>query len=501
MKNQYCLIAVIALLLPLPGISQKKSKVKIIHAKKLTSAVADGKNVRKLVGDVIFEQDNVRMYCDSAYQYAGKNSFDAFGNIRIEQGDSLELTGELLKYNGNDKKAVLENNVTLREKGMTLTTGKLFFNLRENLAYYRNKAVIRDSVNKLISKQGYYYSRTEDMYFRDSVRLFNPRYTIYGDTLRYHSPSQIAYFYGPTRIISNTNYIYCENGWYDTRQDLSRFGKNAYLKSKGQYIFGDSLFYDRHAGFGKARKNIRVVDTAENIMIKGQFAEYFERKDETFITDSILVEKYYEDDTLYIHSDTLWALPDSSEDHRIFRAYYDVKTFSNKFQSKCDSLIYTFRDSIITLYRKPVFWINEYQVTGEMIKLFTTGSEINRIKVNNKGLIVYPSNSPGFNQIKGKDITGYLKNNELNRIWVEGNGQAVYYLKDEDGKYIGINKIESSNISMRVKDKKIYSLNFINAPDAIVHPIKDKAPEEMRLEGFQWRAAERPAGIRELYFP
>ena len=129
------------------------------------------------------------------------------------------------------------------------------------------------------------------------------------DTLRYNSISEIAYFFGPTTIqVKNEGtLIYCENGWYDTKNDISQFDKNAFLHSKEHTIRGDSLFYDKNKGYGQAFKNITATDTVENIIINGDYAEFFEENEITIITGNAMLTQVYDEDSLFLHADTLKA--------------------------------------------------------------------------------------------------------------------------------------------------------------------------------------------------
>ena len=234
--------------------------------------------MRRLLDSVIFKHNTTIMYCDSAWHYFKENKFEAFGNIHINKNDSLHLYGNHLNYLGNKGLALISGNIVIKDNTMTLTTDKVSYNLDNNVASYNNSATIKNKENTLKSKRGKYYSNLNKLEFKTDVELINPEYNIVSDTLIFNTLSEIAYFFGPTNITSDDNFIYCENGWYNTKTDLSRFSKNAYLENKDQKLFGDSLIYDRTKGYGLALKNITVLDTINNFIIKGEKAELFEKK-------------------------------------------------------------------------------------------------------------------------------------------------------------------------------------------------------------------------------
>ena len=286
--------------------AQKTKKIEILNANTFEYDQSLGLDARRLIGDVAFKHEDAIMKCDSAYMYSESNSMDAFGNVHINQGDTINIYGDTLKYNGNSKKAELLGNVRLIDRDMTLTTDHLNYDLKNSTAHYFGGGKIISSANQntLTSHQGYYYSKNKELFFKDSVVLINPEYEIYSDTLKYHTTTEISYFFGPTIIRGKDNLIYCENGWYDTQKDISQFKKNAYIITKEQKLQGDSLHYDRNKGIGKAFKNIQITDTVRKFIINGNYAIHYEKEDNSIITGNTMLTMILESDSLFLHADT-----------------------------------------------------------------------------------------------------------------------------------------------------------------------------------------------------
>jgi len=264
-------------------LSYSQKKIEIVHAGTLKSANNIANGAKRLIGDVQFKQDNALMFCDSAYFY-NDNSLDAFGHIHIQQGDSLNMYGDLLKYNGNTKKAIINNNVSVIKGDLQLFTEELNYDVSTGIGYYIVPAKIINKDNTLTSNTGYFFSKTNDLTFKNNVILTNPQFVINCDTMRYNTTSKITYFKGPTTIKSKENLIYCEDGWYNTDKDVSRFSKNSYILTKQQKMLGDSLHYDRKKGIGKALKNVQIIDTTQKMTITGDFAKYLEFEDVSIVT-------------------------------------------------------------------------------------------------------------------------------------------------------------------------------------------------------------------------
>ncbi len=451
----------------------------------------------RLLRHVIFRHKNTTMYCDSAYFYAAENSLEAFSNVHINHADSTQIYGDYLFYDGNTRKAKIKKNVSLNTFSTSLKSQSLEYDLQNNIGYYTHHADIISGENKLKSRVGIYYSRTSDYVFRDSVVVINPEYTIYSDTLRYNTVSHIAYFIGPTNIVSDTNTIYCESGWYNTRTNISFLKKNTRIENPVRTLTSDSIYYERETGYGEAFSTITLVDRDQNVILKGDYARINEQNETALLTDSALFIYITRDDSVYIHADTL-RMDSDSAGKKEFRLYYRVKLFKSNMQGKCDSLFYSSSDSIIRLFYSPVLWSGENQLSSEYIEIHIQNQQIHELHMRQLAFIVNQEDSVRFNQVKGKSMVCHFRNNDLYRIDVFGNGQTVYYAKDKED-IIGINKAESSNLIIFLKDNKVEEIRFINKPQASLYPLELAPPEEVILKDFKWSQKARPLNKEDIF--
>lgn len=508
------------------GFAQTK-KVELLHANSLEFDENIGKEVKRLIGNVSLKHENALMYCDSAYLYPN-NAIDAFSNVRIQQGDSVNIYSQFLKYNGNTRMAELQKNVRFIQKGTTLNTELLYYDMKTSIANYPNGGTIISKQNTLTSQFGYFNTKKSIYSFKKNVTLTNPQYVMTCDTLNFFSGTSTAYFLGPTEIKNADNYIYCERGWYNTDNDMAQFSKNAYILTSGQKMKGDTLFYDKTKDIGKAFGNVALIDTAQNIIVTGDYAIHNGKQETSVITGHALLKQYFDNDTLFLHADTLRSVDehpmkkvrslekgvesstsnsqlstlnyekDTSVTWKILYAYHKVKFFREDIQGSCDSLVHSEKDSIMRLYKKPVLWSEENQLTAEKVEIKTSNGEITNMFLQNTAFIISKEDSAKYNQIKGKQMTGYFKKNKLNKIFVEGNGQTIYFAKDKE-KLIGVNKAECSNLMIRVKENKADKIIFLKKPDATLFPMSDFTPEEFKLKDFVWRENERPLSMQDIF--
>lgn len=460
-----------------------------------------GNGAMRLIGNVQLAQGNVSMFCDSAYKYQN-NTLEAFGRVHIQQGDSLNMYGDFLKYDGNTKKAELQKNVFLTDNQLTLTTDIISFDVKTSIASYFTGGTIVNKENTLTSQIGYYNSNKKEFSFRKNVVLKNPQYVMNSDTLRYNTLTKTSYFLGPSTISSSQNFIYCENGWYNTSSDASQFSKNAYIINKNQKLYGDSLYYNRKTGYGKAVRNVHLLDTAQNINISGNLAEYFEKIDKSVITQNTLLTQKIENDTLFLHADTLMSVIESEKNdtlqYRIFKGFHKVKFFKSDIQGKCDSLAYSYKDSTMRMFYKPIIWSDKNQLTAERIDFNTSKKGINYIDLINTAFVVNQEDSSKYNQVRGKKMRGYFLENKLSKIKIEGNGQTIYYAKENE-ELIGVNKVDCSDIMIRLKDSKIDRITFLTKPDGAIYPLNEFQDKELRLKDFSWRNSEKPISKKDIF--
>jgi len=481
--------------------SQESKKVEILNADIVDyDEKLFGKDIKRLIGNVIFKHDNAIMKCDTALFNSTINNIKAYGNIHINQGDTLQLYGDSLFYFGNERLAKVRNKVRLVHLNATLTTNYLDYDRNTNIGYYYNYGKIVNKDNVLESQYGYYYSNYKDFVAVKKVILTNPRYIMNSDTLKYNIDNETAFFFGPTTIVNDSNLIYCENGWYNTKTEKSQFSKNSYLKSKSQTLKGDSMYYERNIGMGISWGNVSIVDTTENIILLGNYAEYFEEPERAFITDKAVFINYSEEDSLYLHADTLrlTTLSDSIGDYKFLTAYYGVRIFRYDFQADCDSLTYETRDSILRFYKDPVLWNEQNQLSSDFIVLFTKNNKPDYVELINSAMIISQEDTIRFNQLKGKNMTGYFNENELYKIEVIGNSQSIYYPKENDD-IIGVNQAESSNMDIYLKDKQIEKIIFHTKPTATMFTPNEIAPNELNLKDFKWLDSIRPKQMTDIF--
>lgn len=493
------LLSIIVLLISLLGHSQHK-QIKILHSDYTFTDEEKYPNAVVAMGNVMVEHEGATMQCKQALIYQKSNIIKAFGDVLINQGDTLTQSSKYVDYNGNTKIAKSWGKVILKDPKMTLTTDTLQFDRGQQLLYYDDHATITDFTNTLNSKIGKFYLKENKFEALSSVVITNPENTVNSDHLEYFTNTGKTYLFGPSTVKDSVNTLFCENGFHDTRTKISIFTKNSKITYKDRIIESDSIYYDEIKKYASANGNIKVTDTLNKTIVKGQYSEYFEALDSVYIVGKPYAINYQEKDSAYVHGDTLMITGKPQE--RIVRAYHRVKLFKSDVQGKCDSIFINEKLGITKMYRKPVLWNAKNQITGDTIQ-FQSNVETNKIdslKVyNNAFVISKDSVGDGYNQIKGKFLYGKFVRDTLDNVLVTGNGQMLNYNRDEKKELIGISKVICSDLSFRLAHGKLNEVKFITKPDGKTYPESQFPKEEDKLEGFEWREAERPLTWEDIF--
>lgn len=487
--------------LSVPGQSLQdpdKKRIDIEQADFLEFNEAIVANAQRLIGNVRIRHNEVLMWCDSAYAYNGTNRVDAFGNVHINQGDTAHLYADMIYYDGDRSFARAIKNVRLVNKSTTLFSDTVDYDLVPNMGYYDDNGKIIDSTNVLTSQIARYFVDEDIVYFYQNVVGYNDKYRLESDTVKYNTATGIFYIQGPTTIRDSVNTIYAEDGWYDSRTGEAQLLKNPLVYNEKQQMKGDVIDYDRNKGYGKARGMIEIIDIDNNIIVKGRNAWFDEITETAFITDSALFIMVSEGDSLFLHADTLKTVADTIPDEKIIKAFNGVRFYRTDLQGKCDSLVYFSRDSTIQLHREPVLWSEIHQMSADYIEMMTYNPAPDEVHLRNNAFIISRQDSVMFDQVKGKNMTGFIVNEQLDHIFVDGNGQTIYYARDK-GNIIGLNRAESSKLAIQFREGKAHRISFLGNPEGKLTPIPQLSDEERHLAGFDWKEKIRPLSREDIF--
>lgn len=480
---------------------QPKSKVYLIHSDLLRKD-ARHPDAQVVVGNVVFRHDSVYMYCDSAYYYDKISSIEAFSNVRMEQGDTLFLYGDHLYYDGNSQIAEMRMNVRMENRTTTLLTDSLNYDRVFNLGYYFNGGTLMDEQNVLTSDWGQYNPSTKQSVFNYDVELVNAQFTLTSDTLQYNTATKVANIVGPSDIWSDNNHIYSEKGTYNTFTGKALLLDRSILMNDGKQLTGDTLYYDRNNGLGEAFWNMELKDTINKNMMTGDYGYYNEKTKYAFATKRAVAIDYSQRDSLFLHADTLlmetFAL-DTDSMYREMRAFHKVRFYRVDLQGVADSLVFSSKDSCLTMYKDPILWNNNQQLLGEKVLMYMNDSTIDWAHIVNQALSVEALDSARYNQVTGKEMKAYFKNRQMYKTEVIGSVRVVYYPMDSDSTLIGMNVSETSKLDIYLVNQQLDKMVMSPKSNGTLYPMNQIPPGTDRLENFVWFDYIRPLNKEDIF--
>ncbi|MCP1382376.1 OstA-like protein [Runella salmonicolor] len=584
---------------------QGEEKVFLLGADSMTvMKMTDGSEVRRVVNKVVFRHKGALMYCNLAIHNVASNAIEAYGNVRIVQGDTITVTGDTLFYYGNSRLAkVMGKVVNLKDRKRTVTSTKIEYDMATGVAFYPNKGKIIDAENTLTSNIGYYDTRTKVSTYYTNVKLVNKKYTLTTDTLIYNSLTKIADFKSPTKVVSKEGTVIAKNGSYNTDTGESLFRTRTTIDNPDYTLTGDSLSFDNLNKKGFAKGKVEIVSKNDDTILNGDFGIYNGKLGISKVWGHALTRSVISKDTLFMTADTLYSIdiqPDTTtaaiskpnlsskqldknkvdadslakakpvvgfslkgrkssvflkeitpsnqanlakriavktkasadsllsilplpasgrelskpakdalvnqkadtsnaQKPRKLIGYKNVLLYKKDLQSRCDSLIYNSLDSNITFLKKPIIWSSKYQLEADSIVAQMVEQKLRTMYLKAKSFVISQDTLLNFNQVKGRRITAYFDDStRLQRVFVEGNGESIYFAANEEKKAMGMNRVECAKMTLNFRRNQVHRIQFVGQPDGRFIPPQSIKGEDKELEGFNWRIKEKPTKLEIL---
>jgi len=474
-----------------------------------------------LVGHVKIRQGKTLLFGDSLILNTTLNTLEGFGNVHINDADSIDTYADYLKYLGNNKKAFLRKHVKLTDGKGVLTTDSLDYDVSVKIGNFKKGGKLVRNKTTLTSNEGFYYGITKDVIFRKKVELKDPENHIITDTLEYNTYSQLSNFISPTKIISKSRIIRTSNGNYNLGTRKGYLYERSSIDDSTYTFIADEMAIDDSLGLGEFRGNAvyRSKDTASFDLMANNIKSN-RKKDILLATElpTLLIKQ--NKDTMYITADTLYAarisdlsrkmtkardsvgvLKDTSL-NKYFEAFHNVKIYSDSLQAKCDSLFYALSDSTIRLFNNPIIWSNSNQITGDTIYMFVNNKKPEQLLVFNNAFAINKVDTTNYyNQLKGNRLSVWFDNGSLFKMKTRGGAENIYFALDDKKRFIGINRSSAQSIEIDFEDNEVAKVIFINQLAGKMSPLGQTPKDNMIIKGFKWQADLRPKNKYDILSP
>ncbi len=481
---------------------EPEERIILKHADNLRFNENEMQSAQRLSGNVVLMHKGMTMFCDSAMLYEQSQTFDAFGHVKIVQGDTLTLTGDRLHYDGETLIAEMRFNVIMTHRNQKLYTDSLYYDRLYNMGYYEEGGKLIDGKNQLTSDWGEYHTDTRQATFNYNVELINDRFKLITDTLHYDTQTKWAEVVGASNIYSNADTLYTEHGFYNSDNEQVKLYKRSKAYGRNRIMEGDTVYYDKKTGVMEAFQNVSCLDEKNKNLLTGDYAWYNELTGEAIATKNALARDFSQGkDTLYFHADTLHMYSynlETDSAYRVLHAYFHARAYREDVQAVADSMVFHSAQKKITLFRDPIAWSDQRQIVGEEINVYLNDSTIDSVYVDRQALMIEKLDSTHFNQVGAQQMRTYFVKGEVSENRAVGNVMVVNYPLEKDSTIIYQNYVETAEARMFMKDRKLKKI-WAPASHGFFYPIGMAPAERTRLEGFAWFDYIRPISPDDVF--
>lgn len=481
---------------------EPEERIILKHADNLRFNENEMQSAQRLSGNVVLMHKGMTMFCDSAMLYEQSQTFDAFGHVKIVQGDTLTLTGDRLHYDGETLIAEMRFNVIMTHRNQKLYTDSLYYDRLYNMGYYEEGGKLIDGKNQLTSDWGEYHTDTRQATFNYNVELINDRFKLITDTLHYDTQTKWAEVVGASNIYSNADTLYTEHGFYNSDNEQVKLYKRSKAYGRNRIMEGDTVYYDKKTGVMEAFQNVSCLDEKNKNLLTGDYAWYNELTGEAIATKNALARDFSQGkDTLYFHADTLHMYSynlETDSAYRVLHAYFHARAYREDVQAVADSMVFHSAQKKITLFRDPIAWSDQRQIVGEEINVYLNDSTIDSVYVDRQALMIEKLDSTHFNQVGAQQMRTYFVKGEVSENRAVGNVMVVNYPLEKDSTIIYQNYVETAEARMFMKDRKLKKI-WAPTSHGFFYPIGMAPAERTRLDGFAWFDYIRPISPDDVF--
>ncbi len=486
-----------------PRKKTEDKRVYLVHSDNLHYDQYQNGDAQVLDGHVHFRHNGADLYCDSAHFYETSNSFEAFGHVKMVQGDTLRLTSDYAYYDGNDQLAQARYNVILKHRKSTLYTDSLDYDRMYNFGNFFEGGKLVDGSSVLTSDWGEYHTDTKMAIFYYDVRLKDKNMYLTTDSLYYDTQTSRAHIVGPSNITSGNSHIYSEDGYYNTKTEQSELFGRSVIRDGSKTLIGDSVFHNASDGTNYAYMNVIYNDTLNKNMLTGDYCEYNDSTGYAMSTKKAVAIDYSQKDSLYMHADTFKIFTFNIRTDSVYRkvhAYNKVRAYRKDMQAVCDSMVYNSKDSCMTMYKDPIVWNMNQQLFGEEIRVYMKDSTIDHAHVINQAFSAEQMpDSVHFNQVSSKEMKAFFLKGEIRETQAIENVLIVYYPVDEsDSTLIGLNYTETPLMKMFLENRKMKKI-WMEKPTGVLYPMSQIPPDKYFLPQYAWFDYVRPLNKEDIF--
>ena len=428
-----------------------QTAINVIQSNNLEQVVVNKTIFQKFSGNVIIEYSDLKINCDTVIISENKQKIQAWGGVKI-YNDTLTCNSDSININRLNNKMTFYKNTQVKTKNMTIISDNINYNYKKKYLKYSNGGTVKTNDYQISSEVFKYNFEKQISEFYNKIHLFNNKHIINGDSLMYNQKEAAFNMSSNINVTYDNKVITAKHLNRDIEKNENQFYKNIHITiDKNRNIFGEKLIQKNETSIMTENCQIHLKNENQLTIIKG---------------DTISMNK--------------------NEDLEVKN---NVIIKGTEIKGICQKMTFQSEYSEIFMFNSPVLWLNNTQIHGDRINLFSIQNQLDSIYIPSNPFIIVPVDSSEFyHQIKGKYLTGRFTNNKINYIDLIANGEMKYFNQTND--IIGINNIKTSSIKLLFKENQLEKIICYDQIDSDYQEIKEDKIQKVKkdviyIDGFQ----------------
>lgn len=468
---------------------------------------------------------------EEAYYYNGGELKDTLST----------LTSKVGRYNTKKQEAIFRDSVVMVTPDQTIETDKLTYNTEDKWAYFEGKTKITTKDQVIYTDKGKYNTETGKAIIDGNPNIEDENTKFSADKIELaeqggvgKATGNVQYFDKKSKVNLKANEVeqIDENTIKATGNvDLFSEKDSIQLYSKQMNLIEKNKGTDQEERIFVAEKDVHIISLKDSIELYANKAKvneitkefeayenvqvFMKKENSELLADTLMfsdidgygiakgrpfITAVQEQDSIFMTAKTLEAIRDNETEDSTYNfiANQNFRLFKSDLQAIADSAYVDNQNEIITLLKQPVIWSDSTQMSADTIRIFLLEQEINKVEFRNNCMFINLVDDKLFNQMKGKKMDVYFNNEEIDSLFVDGNAETVFYVKDELEAYVGVDEMKSGQIKATFKDGEMDEVLWLKQQEGTTHPFQNIDPKSFLLNGFAWRESQRPKSKRDI---
>ncbi len=297
---------------------------------------------------------------------------------------------------------------------------------------------------------------------------------IFCDQAVFHPVTEEVVLTGNVFIRRGVEELTARKVTYYDRRKLAIAETNVHVSRPSQHLYAEYLEYYYQTDQAYARTHLLLIDEKSAAYITAWEGDYLpgENRAEVRRNAHFWQIDSTSGDTLHIYARVMDYF---FSPKRVAIARDSVHIIRGDMVAQCDSAYYDMEAGHAFLEKNPRARQQNNRLSGKQMELIFNEMKIEKVIVREQALAtsVEDSLTGKVDRLTGREIIGFIKNDQLNQLWAVSNARSLYYIKDE-GEIQGLNTASADTIKVFFKENEVDYITVIGGAQGVYYPSSYK---------------------------